>query len=251
MLMITVAQQLTSLCRVLATEASPASQLETLTLLGRALQQAIAGSRVLFYLTPLPPPANLEQWLPCPARGLAPDLFCFGLPPHDGSFGWVTDTAHAAPLAGADGSYGVLFVEKAVPFKPWEEPLVDLVALQTTHQLAHLARRTRPVKSEPGAACPLHLDRQRNLIWLDGTPLRLSRRERTVLDLLVQMPNETCPRERLAQAIYVNEGVGASQCNTRLDSLMARLRAKFKRVCPGQVVIETVLGQGYRLKWVE
>jgi DNA-binding response OmpR family regulator len=32
---------------------------------------------------------------------------------------------------------------------------------------------------------------------------------------------------------------------------MARLRAKFKRVCPGQVVIETVLGQGYRLKWVE
>jgi DNA-binding response OmpR family regulator len=65
------------------------------------------------------------------------------------------------------------------------------------------------------------------------------------------MPNETCPRERLAQALYVNEGVGASQCNTRLDSLMARLRAKFKRVCPGQVVIETVLGQGYRLKWVE
>jgi hypothetical protein len=28
----------------------------------------------------------------------------------------------------------------------------------------------------------------------------------------------------------------------RLDSLMARRRAKFKRVCPDQVIIETVLG---------
>jgi hypothetical protein len=98
--MITVAQQLTSLCRALAAEATPASQLETLTLMGRALQQAIAGSRVLFYLTPLPPPANPDQWLPCPARGLAPDLFWFA--PHDGSFGWVTDATHAAALACAD-----------------------------------------------------------------------------------------------------------------------------------------------------
>jgi len=155
-------------------------------------------------LTPLPPPANPEQWLPCPAAAWNP--ICFGLPPHDGSFGWVTDAAHAPPLAGADRTYGVLFVEKAVPFKAWEEPLIDLLALQTTHQLAHLAGRTRPVKSEPGDACPLPLDRQRNLIWLEGTPLRLSRRERKVLDLLGRLPNETCPRDRLAQAIYANDG---------------------------------------------
>jgi hypothetical protein len=249
--MVTFNQQLATLWRALATEATPASQLETLTLLGRALQQAIAGSRVLFYLTPLPPPANSYQWLPCPARRLEPDLFCFGLPPHDGYFSFVTDAPHYVPLACADSSYGVLFVEKETPFKAWERQLVNLLAIQTTHHLAHLARQTTAVASEPAGSCPLFIDSSSNLIWLAGTPLRLSRREIIVLDLLAQTPNETCPRDRLVQAVYTDEDSLVPRRDTRLDSLLARLRAKLNRICPDRVVIETVQGLGYRLKWVE
>lgn len=75
--------------------------------------------------------------------------------------------------------------------------------------------------------------------WLDGRPVDLSRRERTLLATLLQHPTATLSAEQLRDRLYgLDLEVESNAVNVHIHHLRRKL---------GSGIVETVRGVGYRL----
>ena len=101
----------------------------------------------------------------------------------------------------------------------------------------------------PGAAATygggrLRLDEQRHRASLDGTPLDLTPTEWGVLTALAATPGRVFSRYELVNRVRGYEFAGYERT---IDSHVKNLRRKLG--AEGAVIVETVLGVGYRLGW--
>jgi DNA-binding response OmpR family regulator len=95
----------------------------------------------------------------------------------------------------------------------------------------------------------LELDRFRRQALYEGTAVRLTERESTVLEQLMLAPGAVVPRELLRDAFgHAASGVhdaaplGANVVDVHVSAVRRKLQG-----CPGAPVIETVRGTGYRM----
>jgi DNA-binding response OmpR family regulator len=91
----------------------------------------------------------------------------------------------------------------------------------------------------------LHLDPQH--LWLektDGTGQELSRGDMALLQLLCSRAGDVVSRQELCQA---SGSLVDAQQSRSIDVRLSRLRRLLLELQPGQQMIETVRGQGYRL----
>ncbi|HTR04526.1 MAG TPA: response regulator transcription factor [Thermoanaerobaculia bacterium] len=90
----------------------------------------------------------------------------------------------------------------------------------------------------------LKLDPGRRAAWRGAEPLKLTSREFTILELLMQAPGAVVSREEILEQAW---GEREEPMSNTIDVLVGRLRRKLDR--PKQPSrIETVRGSGYRLK---
>ncbi|HTY41956.1 MAG TPA: response regulator transcription factor [Thermoanaerobaculia bacterium] len=90
----------------------------------------------------------------------------------------------------------------------------------------------------------LRLDPGRRAAWRGAEPLKLTSREFTILELLMQTPGAVVSREEILEQAW---GEREEPMSNTIDVLVGRLRRKLDR--PKQPSrIETVRGSGYRLK---
>lgn len=229
-----IADQIAALQAVLAHYPLPTTQDEVLCLTTQALRQALGPIRCLFYLAEIPPDIELSYLLRCPARSLAPDLFVSDPTHQSDHFTLTTEHPTCAPLLVAGRPLGCLFVEPSQPgpLNEAEQSLVALVATHTARQLYYLEQSrpmSNPVQHDRGL---LIIDEVRSWVWIGSVPLRLSRLELALLDLLYRHPGRPCSRELICQTIYAEDSTASDSREDRLDTLIYRLRAKLKRVAP-------------------
>lgn len=78
-------------------------------------------------------------------------------------------------------------------------------------------------------------------VWLDGKPVRLTPRERSVLHLLMRGRSSVVSKERMAELIYALDSDASS---TAIETYVYRLRRKLYH---NDVEIRTLRGIGYQL----
>jgi two-component system, OmpR family, phosphate regulon response regulator OmpR len=122
----------------------------------------------------------------------------------------------------------------AKPFEPRELSL----------RIANILKRARPAKAKPAETLRLgefvfHLERTE--LRKGDEVVRLTDREREMLQVLAAQPGETVPRLALA-------GNGGGAANERaVDVQINRLRRKIERDPANPLIVQTVRGIGYRL----
>ncbi len=79
-----------------------------------------------------------------------------------------------------------------------------------------------PATDRAIAATGLQLDTQHNKLFLDGTPLLLTKKEYLILELLMSKPGKTHSREEIMQRVWEDVYVG----DRSVDVHIARLRKK-------------------------
>jgi len=89
----------------------------------------------------------------------------------------------------------------------------------------------------------LTVDFEREIAFLDGTPLKLTYKSYCLLAFLVRHAGELVPRETLLLSIW---GYGADIRTRTLDVHVRRLRKSLGRY--GSPYIETIFGIGYRFQ---
>jgi DNA-binding response OmpR family regulator len=87
----------------------------------------------------------------------------------------------------------------------------------------------------------LRLNRARNMVFRGAAPVRLTPTEFRVLATLMEEPGRICSRQRLI-ALCITDGAIVRE--RTIDVHIASLRRKLG----APVVIETLRGQGYRLR---
>jgi hypothetical protein len=96
----------------------------------------------------------------------------------------------------------------------------------------------------------LQIDNEARSAWLDHHRLKLTPSEYKLLELLYRRRGSVCTRDEIIQYVYRGEmpllSVGID--NSRVDTLVSRLRGKIKSVGGDPQVIATVWGQGFRLE---
>lgn len=91
----------------------------------------------------------------------------------------------------------------------------------------------------------LELDLGARAARVDGTPLSLTARELSVLELLALHAGETLSRTAIAERIYDE---GSERDSNVIDVFIARLRKKLDLAgLPGAELLRTQRGEGYRL----
>jgi two-component system, cell cycle response regulator CtrA len=88
------------------------------------------------------------------------------------------------------------------------------------------------------------VDLDRRIVTADGKPMRLSRKEYSILELLSLRPGVTVTKEMLLGHLY--DGKDEPQLKI-IDVFVCRLRKKLAQATDGKHHIETVWGRGYRL----
>lgn len=105
--------------------------------------------------------------------------------------------------------------------------------------LRRSARRPRAGRMRVG---PLEIDSISRMVWLDGDPLSLSKKEFALLRALASDPTRVYTREELLRGVWGFRSLAATRT---LDSHASRLRKKLNAT--GAQFVINVWGVGYRL----
>jgi DNA-binding response OmpR family regulator len=92
---------------------------------------------------------------------------------------------------------------------------------------------------------PLEIDEETGEVRWDGAELRLTRRERQVLQVLAASAGRTVRRDRLYRHVW---GYAMARGDRSVDVNVTRLRGKLAERASGQIEIITQPGVGYRLE---
>ena len=113
--------------------------------------------------------------------------------------------------------------------------------------LRALVRRDDRIRPAVLAVGDLRLDPARKQAWRDGTELRLSPREFSLLEFFLRHPGTVLTRSQIIEAVWDFAYDGGSNV---VDQYVNYLRRKVD-VPFGRHDIETVRGMGYRLRHAE
>ena len=97
----------------------------------------------------------------------------------------------------------------------------------------------------PVSAAGLILDEQAHRAHLDGRPLDLTPVEFRLLRVLAASPGRVFPRERLLERIYEDHRVVTDRT---VDAHVKNLRRKLEEVRPGEELVRSIYGVGYKLE---
>ena len=105
-----------------------------------------------------------------------------------------------------------------------------------------------PLTFEPHRPALIELDEARREVFIGGRPLEppLSPAQFELLRLLYQARGRTVSREEIVEAVWGEEAAGGVT-DQALDALVRRLRRRLAELAPGQELIVTVRGHGFRL----
>lgn len=90
----------------------------------------------------------------------------------------------------------------------------------------------------------LIIDLERRIVTADGKPIRLTRKEYRILELLSLRPGITVTKEMLLGHLYGGKDEPELKI---IDVFVCRLRKKLAQATGDKHFIETVWGRGYRL----
>jgi two-component system, OmpR family, response regulator BaeR len=110
-----------------------------------------------------------------------------------------------------------------------------------------LVARVRAILRRPRAAPPsgLVLDEERHRAELDGRALDLTPVEFRLLRALASAPGRVFPRERLLERLYDDHRVVTDRT---VDAHVKNLRRKLEDVRPGDELVRSIYGVGYKLE---
>jgi two-component system, OmpR family, response regulator BaeR len=125
------------------------------------------------------------------------------------------------------------------PFSPREVVARVKAIMRRTGQLPATAPQP-----DPAARTPLQLDVERHIARLDDKDLQLTPIELRLLALLQSTPGRIYRRDHLLRHLYDDHRVVTDRT---VDSHVKNLRRKLQVVRPGQDMIRSIYGVGYRL----
>jgi DNA-binding response OmpR family regulator len=120
------------------------------------------------------------------------------------------------------------------------KPFSHAVLVARLRALRRRGTRARPTVLEAGA---LRLDPATHRVWLGGEEVELTRREFSILEYLLQHPDEVMSKRDILEHVWDFDFDGDPNI---VEVYVRRLRIKLQRPGDG-TVIETVRGAGYRL----
>ena len=91
----------------------------------------------------------------------------------------------------------------------------------------------------------LLIDEERHVAELDGKPLDLTPVEFRLLRALAASPGRVFPRERLLERLYEDHRVVTDRT---VDAHVKNLRRKLEEVRPGEELVRSIYGVGYKLE---
>lgn len=94
-------------------------------------------------------------------------------------------------------------------------------------------------------AAGLTLDGERHLAQLDGRALDLTPVEFRLLSALASSPGRVFPRERLLERLYEDHRVVTDRT---VDAHVKNLRRKLEEIRPGEELVRSIYGVGYKLE---
>jgi len=97
---------------------------------------------------------------------------------------------------------------------------------------------------EQVAVGPIHLDPRAFQVRIAGTPVKLTKNEFALLSVFVRRPGRVFSREELVNRV---QGYAYDGYERTIDTHVLNLRKKIAAALPGQEVIVTVYGMGYKL----
>ena len=97
----------------------------------------------------------------------------------------------------------------------------------------------------PVSALGLVIDEQAHRAQLDGRPLDLTPVEFRLLRALASAPGRVFPRERLLERIYEDHRVVTDRT---VDAHVKNLRRKLEEARPGEELVRSIYGVGYKLE---
>lgn len=105
-------------------------------------------------------------------------------------------------------------------------------------------------QQQPVIGAHIHVDRERRVVWVNGRAIkRLSPLEYKLIAYLEERRGQVCPRDELAKHLYPDDMAleGAGVTDTRIDSVVKRLRKRIEPKPKEPRYIVTVRGHGFRL----
>lgn len=105
-------------------------------------------------------------------------------------------------------------------------------------------------QQHPMVGAHIHVDRKRHTVWVKGYEIRgLTPLEYRLIAYLEERRGQVCTRDELAQHLYPDDmaPAGAGVTDTRLDSVIKRLRKQIEPNAKEPRYILTVRGHGFRL----
>jgi two-component system response regulator BaeR len=103
----------------------------------------------------------------------------------------------------------------------------------------------RGARGKTSAGTGLNMDEARYEAILDGKALELTPVEFRLLNTLASRPGRIFPRAELLDSLYADHRVVADRT---VDSHVKNLRRKLQRVRPGEDIVHSVYGVGYKLE---
>jgi two-component system response regulator BaeR len=103
----------------------------------------------------------------------------------------------------------------------------------------------RPRAAANAAACGLVIDEPRHRAALDGRDLDLTPVEFRLLGALAAMPGRVLSREKLLERLYADHRVVTDRT---VDAHAKNLRRKLGEVRPGEDLVRSIYGVGYKLE---
>ena len=109
-----------------------------------------------------------------------------------------------------------------------------------------LVARVRAILRRPRAASgALVIDEERHVAALDGRALDLTPVEFRLLRTLASAPGRVFPRERLLERLYEDHRVVTDRT---VDAHVKNLRRKLEEIRPGEELVRSIYGVGYKLE---
>jgi two-component system response regulator BaeR len=124
------------------------------------------------------------------------------------------------------------------PFSPRE------VIARVKAILRRSGRLPSPVPQESPPRSPLRVDVEQHVAHLDGADLQLTPIELRLLALLQSTPGRIYRRDHLLRQLYDDHRVVTDRT---VDTHVKNLRRKLQAIRPGQDMIRSIYGVGYRL----
>jgi DNA-binding response OmpR family regulator len=117
---------------------------------------------------------------------------------------------------------------------------------ETLARVEAAVRRTRRTTGAVGVELgPLYVDAAHGQTTWHNQPIRLTRRERQVLQVLAEAAGRPVRREEIYRLVW---GFAMARGDRTVDVNVRRLRAKLSAVAQEAVAVETQPGVGYRLE---